>query len=89
MAGIRRTKMEEIKTIQRFNKNTIIGFIFGLISIYFSLAIITGPLAIIFSVKALRQIKITNEKGKEIALIGLILGIIFFILGLATLFTWC
>ncbi|OGZ31889.1 MAG: hypothetical protein A2V69_00550 [Candidatus Portnoybacteria bacterium RBG_13_40_8] len=77
------------KTIQKFNKNAIIGFIFGLISVYFSLAIITGPLAVIFSVKALRQIKVINEKGEKLALIGLILGIIFFILGLITLFTWC
>lgn len=75
--------------MQGLNKNALIGFIFGLISVYFSLAIIMGPLAIIFSFRAIKQIKNTNGKGEKLALIGLILGIIFFIFGLITIFTWC
>ncbi len=76
------------QTTQRFNKNSIIGFVFGLISAYFSLAIITGPLAAFFSIKGIRQIKMTNEKGKKLALIGLILGIVFFVFGVITVFSW-
>jgi len=82
---------QEIKTIRRkFNKNAITGFVLGLISGYFSLAIITGPLAVFFSVKGIKQIRKNNEKGEKLAIIGLILGIIFFILGVITVFiSWC
>jgi len=80
---------QEIKpTRQRFNKNAIIGFVLGLISSYFSLAVIIGPLAVFFAIKGLKEIKKYNEKGEKLALIGLILGIVFFILGLFTVFAW-
>jgi uncharacterized membrane protein len=80
---------QEIKpTLRKFNKNAIVGFILGLISSYFSLAIIIGPLAVFFSVKGVKQIRKNNEKGKKLAIIGLVLGIVFFILGIITVFAW-
>ena len=78
---------QEIKTIRRkFNKNAIAGLVLGLISGYFSLAIVTGPMAVFFSVKGVKQIRRNNERGEKLAIIGLILGIVFFILGIITLF---
>ena len=72
----------------KINKNALSGFIFGLISVYFSLAIVSGPLAVFFSFRALKQIKNSGEKGKNLALIGLVLGVIFFVFGLITLSFW-
>jgi len=64
---------------QKTNKMAIIGFILGLISIVFSWIGIIPILGIIFSSIGISQTKKKGEKGKVLAIIGLTLSIIYFI----------
>jgi hypothetical protein len=62
---------------QKTNTMAILGLVF---------AFIFQPLGIIFSAIGLSQIKKSHEKGRGLALTGLILSIVFLILGLVLLF---
>ena len=66
--------MENKKT----NTLTIIGFI---------LSFILGILGLIVSVIALLKIKKTGEKGKELAIAGIIIGVIMTIINILSLIT--
>jgi hypothetical protein len=58
---------------QSHNKAAIIGFVFSLISIVYYLV---GILGLIFGILALIQIRKTQEKGKILAIIAIIIGLI-------------
>ena len=62
---------------QKTNTMAILGLVF---------AFLFQPLGIIFSAIGLSQIKKTRENGRGLALAGLILSIVFLILGLVLLF---
>jgi hypothetical protein len=62
---------------QKTNTMAILGLVF---------AFLFQPLGIIFSAIGLSQIKKTREKGRGLALTGLILSIVFLILGLLLFF---
>ncbi len=78
------------KTIrQNLNKACVIGFILGLICIYFPIALFVGPFGIFFSIKGIRQSKKNYQGGQKLAIIGLILSILFFIIGLINVLATC
>ena len=54
----------------------IVGFVLGLISWFLNFFGIIGIIAIVFSAIGLSQLSRTNQKGKVLAIIGLVLGII-------------
>ena len=54
----------------------IAGFVLGLISWFLNFFGIVGIIAIVFSAIGLSQLSRTNQKGKVLAIIGLVLGII-------------
>ena len=54
----------------------IAGFVLGLISWFLNFFGIIGIIAIVFSAIGLSQLSRTNQKGKVLAIIGLVLGII-------------
>ena len=63
----------------------IAGFVLGLISWFLNFFGIVGIMAIVFSAIGLSQLSRTNQKGKVLAIIGLVLGItnvIYAVLGL-------
>ena len=63
----------------------IAGFVLGLISWFLDFFGIVGIMAIVFSAIGLSQLSRTNQKGKVLAIIGLVLGItnvIYAVLGL-------
>lgn len=62
---------------QKTNTMAILGLVF---------AFLFQPLGIIFSAIGLSQIKKTHEKGRGLALTGLILSIVFLLLGLVLFF---
>jgi len=70
-------KIQKTKKIQKMNALALTGFILGLASIFLSWIGIIPILAIIFSAIGIDQTKKKKEKGKELAIIGLILGIIY------------
>lgn len=53
------------------NSMAITALVTGVISIFFGLV---SPLAIWFGVKSLKQIKQTSERGKPLAIAGIVLG---------------
>ena len=79
-------KKEEQKESSQVKKNkfAVIGFILGIISIFFSSIGIIPILALIFSVIGFYQIDKGKGEGKTMAAIGLILGIIYTIVYLYT-----
>ena len=54
----------------------IAGFVLGLISWFLNFFGIIGIIAIVFSAIGLSQLSRTNQKGKVLAIIGLVSGII-------------
>lgn len=70
----------------KYNSVAISGFVISIVSI-FVVSIILGPVGAIFSAIGLKQINETNEKGKGLAIAGIIIGIsviILMIIGYAT-----
>lgn len=63
-----------IESKQGYNKVALIGLIFSLISIVHYLV---GLLSLIFGIIALIEIKKTNQKGKALAIINIIMGLIW------------
>lgn len=74
----------------RANRNAMIGFVAGIIAIFFNFLFIVAPFAIVFSIMGIvraRQLKaagVTNNL-MAFALIGLALGILSGAIGLATI----
>lgn len=54
-----------------FNSMAITALVTGVISLVFGLV---SPLAIWFGIKALKQIEQTSERGKPLAIAGIVLG---------------
>ena len=54
----------------------IVGFVLGLISWFLNFWGIVGIIAIVFSAIGLSQLSRTNQKGKVLAIIGLVSGIV-------------
>lgn len=54
----------------------IAGFVLGLISLFLNFFGIVGIIAIVFSAIGLSQLSRTNQKGKVLAIIGLVSGIV-------------
>lgn len=54
----------------------IAGFVLGLISWFLNFFGIVGIMAIVFSAIGLSQLSRTNQKGKVLAIIGLVSGIV-------------
>ena len=54
----------------------IAGFVLGLISWFLNFFGIIGIIAIVFSAIGLSQLSRTNQKGKVLAIIGLVSGIV-------------
>ena len=66
---------EELKSAGEYNKSAIIGLVLSIISIFgVGLAGIAG---FILGIVALVQIKHTKEKGKAVAIIAIIVGLIW------------
>lgn len=53
----------------------IVGFVLGLISWFLNFFGIVGIIAIVFSAIGLSQLSRTHQKGKALAIIGLVSGI--------------
>jgi len=70
--------MKEENDNNVLNAFALVGFVLGLLSIllYWALAIVP-ILAIIFSIIGIVRTKKTKQKGKSIAITGLVLGIVF------------
>jgi hypothetical protein len=74
----------------RVNRNAMIGFVTGLISLFFNVFYLLAPLAIVFSVLGIvraRQLRAqgTTANLMAFALIGLGLGIVSAIIGLVSI----
>lgn len=70
----------------KYNSTVIIGFVIAIISLFF-FPIILGPVAAVLSAIGLKQVNETNEKGKGLAIAGIIIGIaviIIMVIGYAT-----
>lgn len=71
-------KLTSLNYVERKKKNTMsmVGFIFGGISLFIDIAGILGILAVVFSCIGSVQIKNNNESGMAYAIFGFILGFI-------------
>ena len=58
----------------KFNVSAILSVVFSVISIF--VVWMLGPIGIGVGIRALREIKEKNEKGKVLAIIGIIIGAI-------------
>lgn len=67
--------MEKLK---KTNKNAICSLVFAIISYFVFWWLAIG--SIVLGIKALNEIKVQDEKGKPLAIMGIILGIIAIIL---------
>ncbi len=70
----------------KYNSTVITGFVISIISI-FIISIILGPVGAILSAIGLKQVSETNEKGKGLAIAGIIIGIaviVIMVIGYAT-----
>lgn len=65
---------------------SLVGFIVACVSIVINLYGAVGIVALILSVIGYNQAQTVNDKGKEFAIIGIIIGIISTLYGLATVF---
>lgn len=87
---MKETKAEVKNKEKDYNICAIIGFIAGIISIFFSLYGLINIGAIVLSAVALDQIKKTGEKGKGLAIAGIatsIASIVLFIVALVIIFS--
>ena len=70
----------------KYNSTVITGFVIAIISLFFY-PIILGSVAAVLSAIGLKQVNETNEKGKGLAIAGIIIGIaviIIMVIGYAT-----
>ncbi len=70
----------------KYNSTVITGFVISIISI-FIISIILGPVGAVLSAIGLKQVSETNEKGKGLAIAGIIIGIaviVIMVIGYAT-----
>ena len=73
------------REVNRYNIWSIAGFILAIVPVVIPLGIfslITGISAIVISSISLKQIKNTGEKGKVLAILGIIFGAVFFLYGI-------
>ena len=73
------------REVNRYNIWSIAGFILAVVPVVIPLGIfslITGISAIVISSISLKQIKNTGEKGKVLAILGIIFGAVFFLYGI-------
>lgn len=90
IVDMKETKTEVKIEEKDYNICAIIGFIAGIISIFFSLYGLINIGAIVLSAVALDQIKKTGEKGKGLAIAGIatsIASIVLFIVALIIIFS--
>lgn len=90
IVDMKETKLDEKNEEKDYNVCAIIGFIAGIISIFFSLYGLVNIGAIVLSAIALDQIKKTGEKGKGLAIAGIatsIASIVLFIVALIIIFS--
>ena len=73
---MKETKTEVKNEEKDYNICAIFGLVTGIISIFFSIYGLMSTAAIILSAIALNQIKKTGEKGKGLAVSGLVTGIV-------------
>ena len=84
------TKLDEKNEEKDYNLCAILGFIAGIISIFFSFYGLINTAAIVLSAVALNQIKKTGEQGKGLAIAGIatsIASIVLFIFALIIIFS--
>jgi len=69
---------------QKYNTWAIVGFAVAAVSFFLPgfFTLITGVSALVMSIYATRQIKITGEKGNVFAILGIIFGSAFILYGL-------
>lgn len=72
--------------ISSINTMSLVGFIVACVSIVINLYGVVGIVALILSVIGYNQVQTVNDKGKVFATIGIIIGIISTLYGLATVF---
>lgn len=87
---MKETKTEVKNEEKDYNICAILGFIAGIISIFFSFYGLINTAAIVLSAVALNQIKKTGEQGKGLAIAGLItsiVSIVLFILAVIIIFS--
>ena len=83
---VQQTEQPTAANNTKYNGVVISGFVIAIISI-FIFSIVLGPIAAILSAIGLKQVNETNEKGKGLAIAGIIIGIaviIIMIIGYAT-----
>ena len=68
------------------NAFAITGFVFSIISIFFHVYAIVPVLACVFSLAAFNDIDTTHEKGRGLAVAGLIIGVIYILAALYEFF---
>lgn len=59
----------------KYNVCAIVGFVLSLVSLFFSLYGAVTVASVVLSAIALKEIKATNEKGRGLAIAGLVIGI--------------
>lgn len=79
----------QITPEQKTNSDSVISIILGVVSFIIPvLGFFTAIAGIIFSIKSLRTIKVTNEPGRGLSITGLvcsILAILFYIISVVVL----
>jgi len=83
---VQQTEQPSAANNTKYNGVVISGFVIAIISI-FKFSIVLGPIAAILSAIGLKQVNEKNEKGKGLAIAGIIIGIaviIIMIIGYAT-----
>ena len=65
-----------ITTKNSYNVFAIVGFVLGIISFFLNFFGIVGILAVVFSAIGLSQISKNQQKGKVLAILGIIFGAI-------------
>lgn len=69
----------------RYNTFAIVGFVIGILSLLINFFGLVGIAAVIVSVVGLKQVQENNEKGKGLAIAGLVIGIFSVIYGVISL----
>ncbi len=83
---VQQTEQPTAANTAKYNGVVISGFVIAIISI-FIFSIVLGPIAAVLSAIGLKQVNETNEKGKGLAIAGIIIGIaviIIMVIGYAT-----
>ena len=70
--------------MKKYNIWAIVGFAVAAVSFFLPgfFTLITGISALVMSIYAAKQIKVTGEKGNVLAILGIIFGAVFFLYGI-------